>query len=296
MSIKDDIITIRNGLVILGDALENLSVHAEEPEGDNRIINSSKTIKFVGNEHNSIYGKGMLWSGYGNTKMFVFRDEPDRIWSSNSIDLHTDAFYAIDNLSVLSKDELGPTVKKSNLRSVGILNGLAVNGNVNIDQSIFWDSGLGRLGIGIEAANGQLSVASNYVEFRVHPNDDNAEIGTWTNHDLKIQTDNTDRIVVKSNGDIVIGNLGATDKKVNIHGKLGVGVNSIAPDVTMEVGGAVKIQGKRFSVGSEHPSQGTHSQGDITWNINPTPGNFVGWICTRTGTPGEWKSFGTILN
>ena len=111
--------------------------------------------------------------------------------------------------------------QKSNLRKVGILNGLAVNGDVNFDQFVFFDSGMSRLGVGVEAMNGQFSVASNYVEFRVQPNEDNAEVGTWTTHDLRIQTDSTDRITVKANGDVVIGNKGGTDNTVNIHGKLG---------------------------------------------------------------------------
>lgn len=293
MSIRDDIISIKNGLVTLGQAIDNLSVHAEDSE---RIVNSSKTINFAGTESNTIYGKGLQWSGFGNTKSFVFQSNPDRLWSSNPIDLHRDAHYSIDNTPVLTSTELGPTIKSSNLRSVGTLNGLAVNGNVNIDQFVFWDSGMSRLGVGIEAANGQLSVASNYVEFRVQPNENNTEVGNWTNHDLRIQTDSTDRIVVKANGDVTIGTLGGTDKKVTVHGKMGIGVNNISDGVTLDVDGAVRFQGKKFSVGSEAPTQGAHTQGDIVWNVNPTPGNIVGWICTRTGTPGEWKSFGNISN
>ena len=163
MSIRDDIISIKNGLVTLGEAIENLSVHAS---ADEQVVNSSKSINFAGTDKNSIYGKGIQWSGFGNTKMLNFQANPDRLWSSNSIDLHRGNHYAIDNTLVLSAEELGPTVKTSNLRKVGILNGLAVNGDMNIDQFVFWNSGMNRLGVGIEQGNGQLSVASNYVEFR----------------------------------------------------------------------------------------------------------------------------------
>ena len=291
MSIRDDIISIKNGLVTLGEAIENLSVHAS---ADEQVVNSSKSINFAGSDKNTIYGKGLQWSGFGNTKMLNFQSNPDRLWSSNSIDLHRGNHYSIDNTVVLSSEELGPTVRTSNLRKVGVLNGLAVNGDMNIDQFVFWNSGMNRLGVGIEQGNGQLSVASNYVEFFVQPNEVDAEVGTYTTHDLRIQTDSTDRIVVKANGDVTIGTPGGTDKKVKIHGKLGVGINNIRDDASFEVAGPVRLDGKRFSVADDVPSVGVHQKGDIVWNSNPVAGSVVGWICILTGTPGEWKSFGNI--
>jgi hypothetical protein len=291
MSTRDDIISIRNGLVTLGDAIANLSVHAS---ADETVVNSNKTINFAGSETTPIYGKGLQWSGFGNTKMLNFQANPDRLWSSNSIDLHRDAHYSIDNTMVLSTEELGPTIRNSNLRSVGVLNGLAVNGDMNIDQFVFWNSGMNRLGVGIEAGNGQLSVASNYVEFRVQPNDVDVEVGTYTTHDLRIQTDSTDRILVKANGDITIGTQGATDKKVKIHGKLAVGINNIRDDADFEVAGPVRMEGKRFSVADDVPTVGVHAKGDIVWNSNPVAGSVIGWVCIVTGTPGSWKSFGNI--
>ena len=293
MSTRDDIISIKNGLITLGNAIDNLSVHAED---SGQIVNSAKTINFQGKDHNSIYGKGLQWSGMGNTKMLNFQGDPDRLWSSNTIALHHEAHYSIDRTPVLTSEELGPTIRKSNLREVGILNGLAVNGNVNFDQFVFFDSGMSRLGIGAEAMNGQLSVASNYEEFIVQPNEDHTNIGNWTTHELRIQTDSTDRITVRANGDIVIGNKGGTDNTVNIHGKLGVGVSNLRGDASLEVSGALRFKGRIFDVGSEEPTQGTYSQGDVIWNINPTPGNVMGWVCTKTGTPGEWKTFGNISN
>ena len=65
MSTRDDIISIKNGLITLGNAIDNLSVHGEDSE---QIVKSAKTINFKGKDHNSIYGKGLQWSGMGNTK------------------------------------------------------------------------------------------------------------------------------------------------------------------------------------------------------------------------------------
>ena len=49
MSIRDDIISIKNGLVTLGEAIENLSVHAS---ADEQVVNSSKSINFAGTDKN----------------------------------------------------------------------------------------------------------------------------------------------------------------------------------------------------------------------------------------------------
>ena len=82
--------------------------------------------------------------------------------------------------------------------------------------------------------------------------------------------------------------------KMNVYGKVGIGVNQLADNISLDVDGPIRFQGKRFHTGTEAPTEGAHSQGDITWNSNPTPGNVIGWVCTKTGTPGLWKSFGTI--
>jgi hypothetical protein len=36
------------------------------------------------------------------------------------------------------------------------------------------------------------------------------------------------------------------------------------------------------------------NQGDIIYDAYPTPGGSIGWVCTAPGTPGEWRSFGSI--
>ena len=42
------------------------------------------------------------------------------------------------------------------------------------------------------------------------------------------------------------------------------------------------------------PTTGTWVQGDIIFNRNPAAGGTIGWVCTTSGTPGTWKTFGTI--
>ena len=292
MSTKDDIIHIKAGLVTLGDAIEKLTVSVDDSD---EVANVSKSINFKGTADNSIYGKGLSWSGYGNKKQLNYQTNPDRLWSSDIIDINKGSHFSVDNTFVLSEVELGPTVKTSNLKKVGILEGLAVNGNVNFDSFVFYDSGFSRLGIGTELPNGQLSVSSNDVEFRVQPNEDNAEIGTYTTASLRIQTDNTDRITIGAHGDVKIGTQGG-QTTLNVYGKVGIGVTNLDNNISLDVDGPIRFQSKKFETGTEAPTEGSHSQGDVTWNSNPTPGNVMGWVCVHTGTPGLWKSFGNIGN
>ncbi|MCM3387355.1 hypothetical protein M3649_04300 [Ureibacillus chungkukjangi] len=42
------------------------------------------------------------------------------------------------------------------------------------------------------------------------------------------------------------------------------------------------------------PSIGKWNVGEIVYNSNPTPGSYLGWVCTSAGTPGTWKGFGAI--
>jgi len=45
---------------------------------------------------------------------------------------------------------------------------------------------------------------------------------------------------------------------------------------------------------SPQTGTGTWIQGDICYNTNVAAGGTVGWVCTTSGTPGTWKTFGTV--
>jgi len=42
------------------------------------------------------------------------------------------------------------------------------------------------------------------------------------------------------------------------------------------------------------PTKGTWSAGDVVINSAPSAGSAYGWICTTAGTPGMWRSYGSI--
>ena len=41
---------------------------------------------------------------------------------------------------------------------------------------------------------------------------------------------------------------------------------------------------------NEAPKIGRWIKGDMVWNSDPKAGRQVGWTCTKTGSPGDWKA------
>ena len=291
-SIERNIASVNKGADEFTTGLKQLAQSAADAINNKHI--QEKPIEFFGTADNGIYGKGLQWTGVGQTKYLVLNNTPDRLWSNVNIDLKSENSYMIDNTPVLTVNELGRTVTKSNLRQVGTLNNLVVSGNLNVSQFIIFDSGLNRLGIGTETPNATLSVASNTVEFIVQPGVSSADIGTHTNSGLNIKTDGTDRITITANGNITLGLKGNTETKINMYGRVGIGVTNVESDLSLSTSGAVKFQNKKFEVGSGIPTAGAYTVGDIIWNNTPSANQPIGWVCVATGNPGQWKSFGII--
>ena len=84
------------------------------------------------------------------------------------------------------------------------------------------------------------------------------------------------------------------DTSTIIKGNLGIGGSNVPDDLSLETERPVKFQGKKFEVGNKIPTIGLYNKGDIVWDDDPKPNGILGWICIRTGTPGEWRTFGTI--
>lgn len=273
----------------VGGTITASRLEVDELRADVRNERTTPLI-FECTEEDGPYGKGLMWTGSGHTKQLIMSANPDRIWSSESFDLHEGGEYRIGNVKVLGNNELGPDVSTSSLTSVGTLRNLRTEGNLVIDQFIFYDGDQMRLGIGTDASNGQLSVAGNEVEFIVDPDYDSVSVGTYTTSDMKLITDNQCRVELKANNRITIGS--DSDSITTISGKLGVGVNN--PDVCFSTSGPIKFENKKFEVGREAPVNGIYGKGDIVWNSEPQPTGYVGWVCIRSGTPGIWKPFGVI--
>jgi hypothetical protein len=250
----------------------------------------SSPLVFYPKENGSLTGSGLNWAGVGPTKQFIFRQESETFWSSENIDLYTDRAYKIEGIEVLSKKTLGSSVKESKLQTVGVLRNLRTTGSLSIDDFVFYNPVSNRFGIGVEEPSGSFAVASVYNNFIVDVEDpDMTKLGNFTAGKLDIITDNVARISIADAGNIVIGSDANTDTIVK--GKLGI---NVTPDCDITSAGPIKFQNKKMASADAAPKTGHWNKGDIVWNDNPNPTGWVGWICTRTGNPGEWKQFGQI--
>lgn len=242
-----------------------------------------------------INGKGILWTGQGHNKQFLFHNNPDRFFLSENLDLARGKAITINNIKLIDEKELGTTVTKSNLKEVGRLKGLIVDGSLLVSEFLSFDSTTNRLGLGTEQAKSAINIVDKNVDLVIGANSENtAMIGTYNHVDLELGTDNTTRISIKAGGNIVLGNPVAGDTKVTILGKLGVNVSNPDPRSALHVNGALKFNDKLHLSGNEPPTSGSFNEGDIVWNTYPQPGKFIGWVCTKSGNPGLWSGFGRI--
>lgn len=249
------------------------------------------SVKFKG----KVFGKGLLWAGTGHTKQFILSDNPDRFFSSESIDLAKDQHFSINKVEVLNDKELGPTVHKSNLREVGRLRGLIIDGALSINQYLYYDNHTDRLGLGTDEPNAAFSVAEDGVEVIMgSENHTKGIIGTFGTHDIAIRTDNTDRIIISPSGNVQIGINGQSPVKVSINGKLAVGVANPDPNVDLHVKGNIRFNNRIQMHDSQPPQGGIWNEGDIVWNSHPQQRKYIGWVCTKAGNPGIWNPFGEI--
>lgn len=275
----------------------NLKVNrleVNELQADLRIERSS-SLEFRADKNNPVYGKGLLWIGNETTKQWVYNAEPDRFFSSENIDLASGKGIYVSGVNVLTATSIGSGVEKSNLREVGRLRSLNVDGDVNFNNNIYYSASSRRLGLGTDTPHAAISIADNNIELVLGGTpESHGAIGTFTSSDLELVTDNVPRITVRSNGDITLGNTTRSPAQVSVHGKLAIGVNTPDPSVDLHVSGAIKFSNNRHAAGDAAPTYGSFTQGDIVWNTKPTPGGWIGWVCIGSGTPGTWIQFGAV--
>jgi len=239
-------------------------------------------------------GMGLLFTGGKRSKMFVTKNNPNRFYSTESIDLHKDAVLMIDGSDILSFTELGNTVQKSSLKEVGTLKSLTVAGRFSVAETLFFDPNLDRLGLGTDQPAGDFAVYNfaNDTNIIIDAEDGDAKIGTYNNKNLRIITDDQCRIKVSFRGDVTVGQEGNTSNTHRVYGKLGIGVKN--PTEDLEVAGNIRFQNRLFMVADKPPVSGHWNKGDTVWNENPKNSAPIGWVCTASGTPGNWSPWGFI--
>jgi hypothetical protein len=262
-----------NGEVVIGhseykDGILRINgkLYVDEVIADTRLLRSS-SLTFEKSLEDDSYGKGIEWVGNGAKKKLVLLANPDRIHSTESIDVAEGSGYFINGNPVLSRTALGPSVAESSLVKVGILQDLTVAGNADITNVITSNLHIGSL---------QLSDSAINVI-------DSLEVKRNGNTDLAI-----------SALAINIGDRQNINRPVRISGRVGINVSNPSADIELAVAGNLSFANKKFSTNDSIPTTGSFNKGDIVWNTIPTIGGYVGWVCTVEGTPGQWRPFGLI--
>lgn len=212
-------VTIHNDLVVSGEVRATV-LHADTLITKTVIEHKEPVSWSV--DQGGIEGKGLVWKrDKKNVDFFIYKSDPNRIYTNLSIDLYRGANYSIDGTPVFTADSLGPSILTSSLRKVGRLRELTVDGDVILGEHIFFDAKSTRLGIGTDHANAAFSLVDNGVEIVIgNIDDDIGNIGTYTSHDLGLITDNTTRMKITRGGRVIFGDPKAVNADVTINGKL----------------------------------------------------------------------------
>lgn len=121
---------------------------------------------------------------------------------------------------------------------------------------------------------GDETACSNSIQLNVFRGDGSTSV----NHRL---SGNAGSFLAAVVGNVGIGIVNALEK---LH------VNGVIRAVSLKLGATPSA----WTWGTAAPTTGTAARGDIVWNRSPVASGSVGWICTTAGTPGTWKTFGTI--
>lgn len=255
--------TVRITVATNGDVVVHGKLYAEEI-----ITERSSPVVFKETDTSLKYGKGLMWAGkVGPNNQFTYQPNPDRLWSTEIIDLSKEKYFSIDGQVVLSQHSLGSSVVESSLTKLGILTELQVAGDAAVTRTLHTSR--------IEL--GRSALEENRIEF---------------SNEFDIRTGQTKELTIGES--IVIGNSTNTNRSVSVYGNLLVGQASAPDGVSLAVNGAISFQNRKFAVGAGIPTEGSFKRGDIVWNSDPKGSDFIGWVCVVEGAPGHWLPFGQI--
>lgn len=278
-------ITLKNnGQVVFGDEhTKNAEVKiygtltVDTVVADNRIDRFSP-LEFKTSKDRGIYGQGLIWTGTGSMRQFVMMSGPDRLWSSESVDIAENQSYMVNGQSVISGKGLGASITQSNLSKLGTLEELNVAG-----EATFYE----RINATRSVIDARVIKFSDVSDFTIS----NGLLST--NGKLTFEVNGLDKFYADHN-ETIIGDARNKRNTIKMFGSVAIGINTPPEDVDLAVSGNLQFSNKKFTTGSSVPTTGTHTKGDICWNSNPTPDNYIGWVCTESGAPGHWLPFGMI--
>ena len=244
-------------------------------------VQRTAPIEFLEDGDSGVYGKGLTWkSKSASARQFFLVPGPDRFYSSESIDLAAGKSYYVGKEIVLNQTRLGDCVKSSSLETVGVLRGLEVGGDVNINDTLLVSNSE-------TTANRVLNVSSGVSVLSLTSESINAS------DTLKVTVKDIQEFSI-ADSNISIGNKNNTARTINAYGKLSVNITHPDPTAAFSVEGPVVMNGKKFVTADSIPTTGEWNVGDIAWNSTPQTSSYIGWVCVTSGTPGVWKPFGQI--
>lgn len=315
--IKDDAtstsLTIKDGSIVVDKIVTKEIVGPLLVSGDLKVLGEVRATRIFADEvfseqkfdkqflefqptkqTQTTVGSGIIWKNEGPTKLFVLRANPDRFFSSESIDLQTSRAYLIDGIEVISRTELGRSVKKSSLREVGTLTNLTVTGDTTLGDFVHIKTDLMRIGINTDQPVGILTLTDfeGDVVLNLEVENGRGKIGTHNTRPLDLIAGDQTLISLEPKGVISLGHEYRSDIVSRAWGKLGVNVKN--PEEDFEVRGNIRFREKLFCVDNSPPKSGNYKRGDIVWNESPSAGSSIGWVCVVAGAPGVWLSFGAI--
>jgi hypothetical protein len=278
----------------LQEALGDLSSLLKNINNSRSLEYNSDYLKFIAKDGKDNFDQGLIWSSDEGIKHLLLKPG-DRLSTTENFDISKNKSFMINGVSVLSDKELGSSVIKSNLRQVGRLRNLEVEGSLTINGYVFYNGNIDRLGLGTDQPNSALSIAEDGIEIIIGTFDNSkGRIGTFAYHDLEFVTDNVPRITLEKNGNITFGNRSFGSVNITAYGKLYLGKKNIDSRVDLHVDGPIKFQEHIHQYSDKIPTVGDYIRGDIIWNSEPDLGKCVGWVCVRSGSPGGWLPFGEI--
>jgi len=281
-------ITVKNnGAVNIGDPTNGggiLNVYgvinATSIQTDNRI-ERSHPLQFTASKDTSIYGLGMIWTGTGSTRQLIMLGGPDRLYTTESIDIGENQCYYLNGVMALGSNTLGPSITNSSITKLGALQNLNVTGPAEFVG-------------GIDATQSAIKAQSISFSNGTHAVTIGAT-GVNSTNNFAVKVQETD-IIYGDSQQINIGDKTLQSRPVKVFGPLSVNINNPDPTLQFSVRGDVSIGGKRFTSGATQPISGMFEVGDICWNSEPRPTSYIGWVCVVAGTPGQWFGFGLIGN
>lgn len=188
-----------------------------------------------------------LFDGFSNTVFNTLKDK--------GIDLSK---ITINGKDVVVDNALGSNITKSNLREVGMLTELQVQGETFLSESFY--TGKGRVGVNTIEPGAALSIWDQEVEVHVSKkSSETAFVGTPRSQKVVLGANNKTNVTLNTDGSTHISDL-----------RIG--------------------QTMKFTEGDKAPNY-TSTKGHVVWNSNPSVGGPLGWICI--GGP-NWANFGII--